>query len=103
MLRLGSLSRIRPAYSDHPGARREIATPAPFGGRAIDRASPRKKNGFAALEPDDLSSNRHPAPAYWWSTIFSENRYPVFAITLYARHFAVAGNLMGVFAAADPG
>src|SRR6202008_4078738 len=29
-----------------------------------------------ALERDDFSSNRHPALAYWWSMIFSENRYP---------------------------
>jgi len=28
-----------------------------------------------ALERDDLSSNRHPALAYCWSMIFSENRY----------------------------
>src|SRR5262249_42183953 len=25
---------------------------------------------------DDFSSNRHPAPAFWWSVIFSENRCP---------------------------
>src|SRR5262249_5009923 len=28
------------------------------------------------LERDDFSSNRHPAPAFWWSVIFSENRCP---------------------------
>src|SRR5438309_2416790 len=30
----------------------------------------------AVLERDDFSSNHRPALAYWWSMIFSENRYP---------------------------
>jgi hypothetical protein len=34
------------------------------------------------LERDDLSSIRHPAPAHWWSMIFSENRFPLFGIML---------------------
>jgi hypothetical protein len=34
------------------------------------------------LKLDDLSSNRHPALHCWWSMIFSENRYPLFGITL---------------------
>jgi hypothetical protein len=34
------------------------------------------------LERDDFSSNRHPALLYWWSMIFSENRYPLFGIIL---------------------
>ena len=34
------------------------------------------------LERDDFSSNRHPALLYWWSMIFSENRYPLFGIML---------------------
>jgi len=34
------------------------------------------------LERDDFSSNRHLALAYWWSMIFSENRYPLFGIML---------------------
>jgi hypothetical protein len=34
------------------------------------------------LERDDFSSNRHPALAYYWSMIFSENRYPLFGIML---------------------
>ena len=34
------------------------------------------------LERDDFPLNRHPAPAYWWSMIFSENRYPLFGIML---------------------
>jgi hypothetical protein len=29
-----------------------------------------------------LSPNRHPALRYWWSMIFSENRCPLFGITL---------------------
>jgi hypothetical protein len=36
----------------------------------------------ASLKRDDLSSNRHPALAYWWSMIFSENRCPLFGIML---------------------
>jgi len=34
------------------------------------------------LERDDVSSNRHPALAFWWRMIFSENRYPLFGIML---------------------
>jgi hypothetical protein len=34
------------------------------------------------LERDDFSSNRHPAPGYCLSMIFSENRYPPFGIML---------------------
>ncbi len=56
--------------------------------RAVDRR--RRDRGdaggggeaAAALERDDFSSNRHPAPAYWWSMIFSENRCPLFGIML---------------------
>jgi hypothetical protein len=40
-------------------------------------------SAFAILKRDDFSSNRHPALAYWWSMIFSENRYPLFGIMLY--------------------
>jgi hypothetical protein len=41
------------------------------------------KLGYAAgLERDDFSLNRHPALAYCWSMIFSENRYPLFGIML---------------------
>jgi hypothetical protein len=35
-----------------------------------------------ALERDDFSSSRHPAPAPYWSMIFSENRCPLFGIML---------------------
>jgi hypothetical protein len=46
---------------------------------------------MAPLERDDLSSSRHPALAYWWSMIFSENRFPLFGIMLYtAGSFAGA-------------
>jgi hypothetical protein len=38
--------------------------------------------GLPSLERDDFSSNRHPALAYCWSMIFSENRYPLFGIML---------------------
>src|SRR5262249_40456278 len=34
------------------------------------------------LERDDFSSNRHPAPGFWRSMIFSENREPLFGIML---------------------
>jgi hypothetical protein len=34
------------------------------------------------LERDDFSSSRHPALIFWWSMISSENRYPLFRITL---------------------
>src|SRR5262249_51635047 len=34
------------------------------------------------LEREDFSCARHPALAYWWSMIFSENRYPLFGIML---------------------
>jgi len=34
------------------------------------------------LEPDDFSSNRHPALSLYLSMIFSENRYPLFRIML---------------------
>ena len=35
-----------------------------------------------ALERDDFSSNRHPALAFCFSMIFSENRFPLFRIML---------------------
>jgi len=36
----------------------------------------------ACLERDDFSFARHPALAYCWSMIFSENRCPLFGIML---------------------
>jgi hypothetical protein len=41
-----------------------------------------KTSNRRQLEHDDYSSNRHPALAYWWSMIFSEDRYPLFGIML---------------------
>jgi hypothetical protein len=40
------------------------------------------KTAWIALERDDFSSNRHPALAFCWSMIFSENRHPLFGIML---------------------
>jgi len=37
---------------------------------------------IGGIERDDFSSNRHSALAYWWSMIFSENRFPLFGIML---------------------
>jgi hypothetical protein len=34
------------------------------------------------MERDDFTFVRHPAPGFWWSMIFSENRYPLFGIML---------------------
>src|SRR5882762_5401720 len=50
----------------------------PTSDTCCNRRSPRVRN----LERDDFSSNRHPALAYCWSMIFSENRYPLFEIIL---------------------
>ena len=38
--------------------------------------------GANGLKRDDFSSNRHPALGYWWSMIFSENRFTLFGIML---------------------
>jgi len=48
----------------------------------IDRSS-------MMLERDDFSSNRHLAPSFCLSMIFSENRYPLFRIMLVKRRDAV--------------
>ena len=48
-------------------------------------------------ERDDLSSNRHPALRYWWSMIFSENRYPLFGIMLNWWSMAPAFAGTGLF------
>jgi hypothetical protein len=40
------------------------------------------RDDAARPERDDFSSNRHPALAFSWSMIFSENRYPLFGIML---------------------
>jgi hypothetical protein len=39
-------------------------------------------HGGGALKRDDFSLNRHPALAFCWNMIFSENRYPLFGIML---------------------
>jgi len=44
--------------------------------RAMDAGS------AGRLKRDGFSSNRHPALAYSWSMMFSENRYPLFGIML---------------------
>src|SRR5260370_31070178 len=56
--------------------------------------------GEGVLERDDFSSNRHPALPYCWSMIFSENRFPLFGIMLWAnstwrktRHAGSSGRL----------
>jgi hypothetical protein len=61
----------------------------PRGLGAALRPGPRRRAApFSLLQPntylerDELSSNRHPALHYWWSMIFSENRYPLFGIML---------------------
>jgi hypothetical protein len=36
----------------------------------------------AVQKRDGFSSNRHPALGYFWSMMFSENRYPLFGIML---------------------
>jgi hypothetical protein len=46
------------------------------------RVATRRERLGSALERDDFSSSRHPALAFWWSMIFSENRYPLFGIML---------------------
>ena len=35
------------------------------------------------LGRDDFTFVRHPALGFWWSMIFSENRYPLFGTKLY--------------------
>ena len=53
--------------------------------RKIIRCVPRRRHRphpDRALERDDFSSNCHPALAYCWSMILSENRYPLFGIML---------------------
>ena len=43
---------------------------------AVTRTLQFHRNRNPPLERDDFFSNRHPALAYWWSMIFSENRDP---------------------------
>jgi hypothetical protein len=60
--------------ASEPGGKRCATTQrrcSSQGGRAAD-----------VLEPDDFSSNRHPALSFCLSMIFSENRDPLFRIML---------------------
>jgi hypothetical protein len=41
-----------------------------------------RSTAAGSLERDDFSLNHHPALAFCWSKIFSENRYPLFGIML---------------------
>src|SRR5215831_18856658 len=50
-----------------------LCTTAEFDSKII-RTDGRSRN--IDLKRDDFSSSRHPALAYCWSMIFSENRYP---------------------------
>jgi hypothetical protein len=49
---------------------------------ARDASTELSRAPYRRLERDDSSSIRHPALHYWWSIIFSENRYPLFGIML---------------------
>src|SRR5262245_32323405 len=62
-----------------PQLRKGQSSLQPRGGD--DRDAP-AASGWALLERDDFSSNRHPALAFCWSMIFSENRCPLFGIML---------------------
>src|SRR5215510_4214900 len=44
-----------------------------------------------------FSSNRHPALAYCWSMIFSENRYPLFGIMLWLLEHDLFRKLVSTF------
>jgi len=68
-----------------PGGDLRARGQAELGQRVLDVAvdGPRRdRQRRGDLERDDFPLNRHPAPAYWWSMIFSENRYPLFGIML---------------------
>jgi dTMP kinase len=72
---------LRPVRCDQGRANRRqchLGRGQPPAGPLIGAAGDRGR----ALKRDDFSSNRHPALAYWWSMIFSENRRPLFGIML---------------------
>jgi len=48
----------------------------------------------ATLERDDFSSNRHRAPSFCLSMIFSENRYPLFRIMHLASSLCCRSNTL---------
>jgi hypothetical protein len=95
------VSRCNSIKAAHRHAANMVAQKFPAGGQANGRGTRRReKPGLPQctiagrigrsirqgpdrhLKRDDDSSNRHPALAYWWSMIFSENRCPLFGIML---------------------
>jgi len=48
----------------------------------VARPADQRADRTLRRERDDFSSNRHPALAYRWSMISSENRFPLFGIML---------------------
>jgi hypothetical protein len=54
-------------------------------------------SAIALLERDDFSSNRHPALAFRWSMIFSENRHPLFGIMLFCWSMIFSENRYPLF------
>jgi hypothetical protein len=54
------------------------------------RHGPETVSAGLPLERYDLSRKHHPALRYWWSMIFSENRYPLFGIMLSLANVAAA-------------
>src|SRR5215470_178208 len=75
--------------------------------RAEARSSSGPAEGSEPLKRDDFSSNRHPALAFWWSMIFSENRCPLFGIMLQLVQLEAGrlddGGPFGGFAAPEIG
>src|SRR5262245_27118267 len=60
----------------------------------------RRRRGISDLARDDFSSNRHLAPTYSWSMIFSDLPSPAEAsshATDRAKSFAQAGNRYSLF------
>src|SRR5262245_12816506 len=73
-----------------------VAVDHSHGATPSDCRLQRRRRG-CGLERDDFSSNRHLALSYAWSMIFSENRYPLFGIMLWARATLTAlGSAVGV-------
>jgi len=95
---------LRPFFDGSPGLTRMRAKPRAFSWRRpakrgaglvppIVRAwCHRSRTSEVALERDDFSFAHHPALAYWWSMIFSENRYPLFGIMLEPAHLGGDAN-----------
>jgi hypothetical protein len=62
----------------------EIADGGSLGAVALRQTLDGDARHSSTLERDDFSSNRHHALAFCLSMIFSENRWPLFGIMLYA-------------------